>query len=142
VTQVKRETPAYEAGLNVGDEILAVGDYRVPPALDGWKERLKAYPPGTKDSLLVARRERLLRLPVAFAAEPRLVWKLEEDPKASPEQRAHLEAWLRSGALTPAPLPAPPTPPPGEGRQEASFSSYAFPPSPGEGWGELGEGRG
>jgi predicted metalloprotease with PDZ domain len=98
VTQVKKGTPAYDAGLNVGDEILAVGDYRIPPAVDGWKERLKAYPPGQRDSLLVARRDRLLRLPVTFGEEPRLAWKLEEDPQATPEQQAHLEAWLRSSA--------------------------------------------
>jgi len=96
VTQVKRDTPAYDAGLNVGDEILAVGDYRTPPTPEGWKERLKAYPPGKKDSLLVARRDRLIRLPVTFGEEPRLAWRLEEDPRATLEQQAHLEAWLRS----------------------------------------------
>ncbi|HEX5716204.1 MAG TPA: PDZ domain-containing protein [Thermoanaerobaculia bacterium] len=93
VTQVKRETPAYEAGLNVGDELIAVGDYRVPP--DGWKDRLRAYRPGQKDALLVARRERLVRLPVVFGEEPRLLWKLEPDPEATVEQRARLEDWLR-----------------------------------------------
>jgi predicted metalloprotease with PDZ domain len=96
VTQVKRGTPAFEAGLNAGDEILAIGDYRVPITADGWKERLKSYPPGTQDELLVARRERLLHLPVTFGEEPHLAWKLEVDPKASPEQKAHLEAWTRS----------------------------------------------
>jgi predicted metalloprotease with PDZ domain len=93
VIQVKRDTPAYEAGVNVGDELIAVGDYRVPP--DGWKDRLKAYRPGQKDALLVARRERLVRLPVVFGEEPRLLWKLEPDPAATVEQRARLEDWLR-----------------------------------------------
>jgi predicted metalloprotease with PDZ domain len=98
VTQVKKDTPAYDAGLNVGDEILAVGDYRTPPTIDGWKERLKAYPPGQRDSLLVARRDRLLRLPVTFGEEPRLAWKLEEDPQATPDQQKHLADWLRSAS--------------------------------------------
>jgi predicted metalloprotease with PDZ domain len=93
VTQVRRETPAYEAGLNVGDEILGLGDYRVPP--EGWKERLKAYRPGQKETLLLARRERLMRLPVVFGEKPKLRWKLEIDPAATLEQRAHLEDWLR-----------------------------------------------
>jgi predicted metalloprotease with PDZ domain len=93
VTQVRRETPAYEAGLNVGDEILGLGDYRVPP--EGWKERLKAYRPGQKEMLLLARRERLMRVPVVFGEKPKLRWKLEIDPEATPEQRAHLEGWLR-----------------------------------------------
>jgi predicted metalloprotease with PDZ domain len=93
VTQVRRETPAYEAGLNVGDEILALGDYRVPP--EGWDERLEAYRPGQKETLLLARRERLLRLPVVFGEKPILRWKLEPDPEATPEQQAHLDDWLR-----------------------------------------------
>jgi predicted metalloprotease with PDZ domain len=94
ITQVKRDTPAFTAGLNVGDEILAVGDYRVPP--EGFKQRLESYPPGTRDTLLVARRERLLRLPVIFDAEPHPAFKLAVDPEATPEQKARLDAWLRS----------------------------------------------
>jgi predicted metalloprotease with PDZ domain len=96
VTEVKRGTPGFDAGINVDDELIALGDYRVPP--EGWKERLKAYRPGQKESLLVARRELLLRLPVVFGPKPRLQWKLEADPAASPEARAHLDAWLRSSA--------------------------------------------
>lgn len=96
VTEVKRGTPGFDAGINVDDELIALGDYRVAP--DGWKDRLKAYRPGAKESLLVARRERLLRLPVVFGRKPRLQWKLEADPAASSEARAHLDAWLRGAA--------------------------------------------
>lgn len=92
VTQVKRGTPAYEAGVNVDDEILAIDDYRIPP--DGIENRLKAYRPGEKVTLLVARRERLTRLPVTFGEKPKDRWKLEERPDATAEQKARLEAWL------------------------------------------------
>ena len=92
VTQVKRGTPAYEAGLNVDDEILAIDDYRVPP--DGIENRLKTYRPGEKATLLVARRERLTRLPVTFGEKPKLRWKLEARPDAIAEQKARLAAWL------------------------------------------------
>jgi len=93
VTEVRRDTPAFEAGLNVDDEILAIGDYRVPP--EGLEKRLEAYRPGEKVSLLVARRERLVRLPVTFGEKPRKSWKLEVDPKATAEQKERLEDWLR-----------------------------------------------
>jgi predicted metalloprotease with PDZ domain len=96
VTVVKRETPAYEAGLNVGDEILAIGDYRVPP--DGLDARLKNYRPGEKATLLVARRERLTRLPVTFGEKIKGRWKLEPLPTATAEQKAHLDALLGGGA--------------------------------------------
>ena len=92
VTLVKRGTPAYEAGVNVGDEILAIDDYRVPP--DGIENRLKAYRPGEKATLLVARRERLTRLPVTFGEKPKTRWKLEARPDATEEQKARLAAWL------------------------------------------------
>ncbi|MFP5287082.1 MAG: M61 family metallopeptidase, partial [Thermoanaerobaculia bacterium] len=97
VTVLKRGTPAYEAGLNVGDEILAIGEYRVPPS--GWEDRLKAYRPGEKVSLLVARRERLTRIPVTFGSKPKEIWTLEAVPGATPEQQARLAMWLAgSGA--------------------------------------------
>ena len=92
VTQVKRDTPAYQAGVNVEDEILAIDDYRVPP--DGIENRFKAYRPGEKATLLVARRERLTRLPVTFGEKPKPRWKLEARPDATEEQKAHLAAWL------------------------------------------------
>ena len=101
VTQVRRGTPGYEAGVNAGDEIVAIGDYRVPA--EGWKERLKAYRPGQQETLLIARRERLLRLPVVFGDEPRPRWKLEAAPEASEEQKARLAAWLRGSADAAAP---------------------------------------
>ena len=92
VTAVKRGTPAYDAGVNVGDEVLALDDYRVPP--DGLEGRLKFYRPGEKATLLVARRDLLTRLPVTFGEKPRTRWKLETRPDATPAQKAHLAAWL------------------------------------------------
>ncbi|HVT57682.1 MAG TPA: PDZ domain-containing protein [Thermoanaerobaculia bacterium] len=94
VTQVRRDTPAFRAGLNVGDEILAIGGYRIPP--EGLRDRLKCYRPGESTTLLVARRERLLELPFTFGESPRPRCRLELDPAATPEQRAQLAAWLRS----------------------------------------------
>jgi predicted metalloprotease with PDZ domain len=102
VTEVKRGTPAWEGGLNVDDEILAVGEHRLPP--DGWQKRLAAYRPGERQELLVARRERLARLPVVFGEEPGKRWKLEVAPNATPEQKERLAAWLGSPEeLTPRP---------------------------------------
>ncbi len=97
VTGVKRETPAFEAGVNVGDELLAIGDYRVPA--EGLENRLKSYRPGEKASLLVSRRDRLTRLPVTFGEKPRPRWKLEAAPNATPEQKARLEAWLAGAGV-------------------------------------------
>ena len=91
ITEIKRGTPAYDAGLNVGDELLGIDDYRV--STDGLDERLKQYRPGDKLDLLIARRDRLLTLPL-IAGETPPSWELEIDPDASSEQTSRLTAWL------------------------------------------------
>jgi len=92
VTRVTRATPAFDAGLNVDDEILAIDDLRLRPgALDG---RLERYRPGDKVVVLVARREQVRRIEVTLGAEPADAWKLEAHPDATPAQQARVEAWL------------------------------------------------
>ena len=44
VAGVRRGTPGYGAGFNVGDEILAIDDYRVLP--EAWRSRLDLYAAG------------------------------------------------------------------------------------------------
>ena len=92
VSQVHRQTPAWQYGFNVDDEILAVDDYRVLP--QQWEARLAQYRPGEQITVLVARRERLQRLVVTCGAEPAKRWQLEAHPEASAVQRARLTAWL------------------------------------------------
>ncbi len=92
VSGVKRDTPGYDAGFNVGDEILAIDDYRVRP--DQWAARMEYYRPGDKVSVLIARRDKLMRLDTVFAKLPAPTWKLEADPKATEAQKEHLKAWV------------------------------------------------
>jgi predicted metalloprotease with PDZ domain len=93
VEHVLRDTPAFDAGVNPGDEILAIDDFRVLP--DKLNERLQSYSPGRRITLLVARREELKRLEVTLGVEPTDKWTLSVKPNATPEQRARLAAWLR-----------------------------------------------
>jgi predicted metalloprotease with PDZ domain len=92
IARVPRETPAFDAGLNVDDEIIALGDFRV--RADQVAQRLENYHPGDKVSVLVARRDKLMRIDVTFGEEPPKKWQPEIRPDASPEQKQHLEAWL------------------------------------------------
>jgi predicted metalloprotease with PDZ domain len=85
VTQVRRGTPAYDAGVNVDDEILAIDDYRV--RAEGWEARLDAYRPGDRVTLLVARRERITPIEVVFAREPARVARIEPDSAADAAAR-------------------------------------------------------
>ncbi len=92
VTAVRRGTPAEAAGINVQDEILAVGGYRVRP--DQWDARLEAWKPGDTVPILVARRERLVSLDATFAAAPPRAFKVEADPAADPAASTRREDWL------------------------------------------------
>jgi hypothetical protein len=57
---------------------------------------LEQYTPGARVSLLVARRDQLIRVPITLGNEPGDIWDLGIDPDATDAQRARLAAWLRS----------------------------------------------
>lgn len=92
VTSVRRDTPAFAAGVNVDDEILAIDEVRVRP--DGLAAHLEQYAAGQRINLLVGRRDRLTRLEVTLGVEPGRPWRLEVDPGASEAQKDRLIAWL------------------------------------------------
>ena len=89
---MRRGTPGIDAGLNVDDEIIAIDDVRV--RADGLAARLDQYKPGDKIAVLVARRDRLMKLDVTLGAEPGRPWRLEPLPNATAEQTAHLKALM------------------------------------------------
>jgi len=96
VTEVRRETPAYTAGLNVDDEIIAIDDFRV--RADQFTQRVDVYRPGDRVTLLVGRRDELRRLPVTFGEEPPRRWRLERHPAATDTQQQQRARWLQPGA--------------------------------------------
>lgn len=91
IQRILRDSPAYTAGLNVGDELIAIGGYRVGPDL---QDRLRQYRPGTETEVLIGRRDRLVTLPIVLGTPPAEKWRLELDPKATPAQITRRQAWL------------------------------------------------
>lgn len=91
VRSVHRDGPAWEAGINPGDELLAIGEERLPEDLD---ERLGQLRPGEVGSVLISRRGHLRRLEVTFGQAPASAWTIEQDPEASPQQRRRYEGWV------------------------------------------------
>jgi predicted metalloprotease with PDZ domain len=92
VAEVRRVSPALEAGLNVDDELLAIDNFRVRP--DQLDVRMEQYVAGDRVSLLVARRDGLISLDAVLGSEPLKSWQLEVDPAATAAQRAGLDFWL------------------------------------------------
>lgn len=92
VGEVLRDGPAWQAGVNPGDEIVGIEGYRITAG--DLSTRMKQYRPGTRIELLVARRERLLTLPVVLGDPPRSSWTLQPDPAASKAQAERRRKWL------------------------------------------------
>jgi predicted metalloprotease with PDZ domain len=92
VSQVPRDTPAYRAGISPDDEILGIDNHRVRP--DQLNLRLEQVRPNESVSILLARRDRLITVPVILGEEPARRWILEADPNATDSQQRHLEAWF------------------------------------------------
>ncbi len=93
VRRVLRGSPSDIAGVNVDDELIALDGYRVDPA--SWPERLGMYQPGDSLPLTVARRGKLLELPLRLGRKPTVTWQLEISPVASSVAEENLRAWLR-----------------------------------------------
>jgi predicted metalloprotease with PDZ domain len=95
VSQIRRQSPAEAAGINVDDEIIAVDDFRIVP--DRLDARLNQYRAGDRVRVIVSRRDQLLRLDVTLGTEPARYGRLTIDPmapEAAVQQRAR---WLQPG---------------------------------------------
>jgi len=88
IAEVPRGTPAYEAGLDAGDEIVGLGGIRIGPG--GWAQALANYRPGQRGTLAIARRGRMMEVTVKLGREPDSGWNLEMAGAS-----AHRDAWLR-----------------------------------------------
>jgi predicted metalloprotease with PDZ domain len=96
VSQVRRDSPATAAGLNVDDEIIAIDDFRV--RADQLAARLDQYKPGDKVRLLVARRDQLMTIAIEFGTDPARQWRLEVDPAATETDQRQRDRWLKPQA--------------------------------------------
>jgi len=91
VGEVRRGTPVYEAGLNVGDEIIALDAYRA--SAGSWSNIRRQYLPGSSATLTISRRGRIETLEVEFAKEPEDLWNLKIDEEATEEVSQRRAAW-------------------------------------------------
>ncbi|MEM9860038.1 MAG: PDZ domain-containing protein [Myxococcota bacterium] len=93
VREVVDGSPAFDAGINVGDELIAFGDERLP---ESWTERVGRYESGDAVEVLVSRRGLLRRLTLTLGEAPRDDWTLEVDVNSSPGSRRQRDAWLQN----------------------------------------------
>jgi predicted metalloprotease with PDZ domain len=92
VSNVPRGTPAFDAGLNASDEIVAIDNLRVTP--DQFVARLEALVPGRDAAVTVARHDALKTLTVHVVDASPPMWALKTRPSAASAQQSHVSAWL------------------------------------------------
>jgi predicted metalloprotease with PDZ domain len=92
VTSVTRGTPAFDAGFDADDEIVAINEVPVPAGEFG--KRVAEFRPGDMVVFTISRRDLIRRLDVTLGMAPAQSWALMITPRATPDQAAHLKAWL------------------------------------------------
>jgi predicted metalloprotease with PDZ domain len=92
INSVQRGTPAYDQGLNVNDEIIAVDGYRVGDDFAQFMGRKKA---GDKAAFTVSRAGILQILEITLGSNPNISYRIERLPNATPQQQELLRKWLR-----------------------------------------------
>jgi predicted metalloprotease with PDZ domain len=93
VTQVRRDSAAWHAGINFDDEILAVNGFRMLP--DSWPSRMEAFGTGETVEVLISRRGEIRTIRMPVVEEKPESWTLEVRPNATEAQKEHLKAWLK-----------------------------------------------
>ena len=86
IKSISSQSPASDSGLSVDDEIIAIDDFRVRP--DQLTQRLENYKPGDRVTILVSRRDQLIRIPLEICEEP-AKWQVEIRPDASERQKGN-----------------------------------------------------
>ncbi|MBF2055813.1 MAG: M61 family metallopeptidase [Cyanobacterium sp. T60_A2020_053] len=93
ITFVDATSPAGIAGLQAGDELLAVDGFRVTG--ENLMERLQDYQPEDTIELTVFHEDELLTTKIKLATPQPSAYKLKTIPKMSALQQQRLEGWLK-----------------------------------------------
>jgi len=85
-------SPAYQTGLDVGDELLAFNDYRVRASSFG--DRIGEMKPGDKVMLTVFHDDQLRSIPVTLGTAPRMSYTVSQVQNPTDLQKLTFESWL------------------------------------------------
>ncbi|HYX28242.1 MAG TPA: PDZ domain-containing protein [Pyrinomonadaceae bacterium] len=92
IAAIRSDSPAAAAGLQVGDIIFSLGGVKLTP--DNFFKVLGRYKPGDRVSLSIGRDGRVMNKELTLEAPQVFDYRIEADPKATPEAKALRAAWL------------------------------------------------
>jgi predicted metalloprotease with PDZ domain len=93
LAEVRPESPAAAAGLEVGDVIVMFGNVRLTP--DNFYRTIGRLKPGEKVNLSVLRGRNTIQLTLVPGEPTSMIYRIQEDPKASADAKAVRAAWLK-----------------------------------------------
>ena len=91
VSSVTPDSPAYKAGIQTDDELIAVNDFRLDGRISG---RLEQFEVGEPLEILLSRRGELLRIEVTPAAKTKFDWSLRFVKEPNKRQKRSQASWL------------------------------------------------
>jgi predicted metalloprotease with PDZ domain len=94
VVGVTAGSAAYDAGIDIGDEIVALNGLRVRTS--DLQDRLADYKPEDKVKLTVFRRDRLRDFDITLKLQTVPSYKVTKVEKPTPEQKSIFESWLKT----------------------------------------------
>ena len=92
VSHVAADSPAQQAGLAAGDELLALGGRRVTP--ENWEATVERLIAGNEVACHVFRDQQLVQLTCVPVPAPRDTCYLSLDPEADADTIVRRNAWL------------------------------------------------
>jgi predicted metalloprotease with PDZ domain len=93
IKSVASNSPAQLAGVDPGDELLAIDGFKVNA--EKLIDRLKLYPVGQPINLTIFHADRLMTLPITLAPPQPQKYQLQAIENPSNLQRQQLQAWLK-----------------------------------------------
>lgn len=99
VTNISRQSPAWIAGLNVNDEILAIDNYRInnvaDPRLSEVDKFISGRKAGDKIKITLSRDGMIREVEVLLSRNPNRKFRIASLPQPTAEQLAVRKRWLR-----------------------------------------------
>jgi len=93
ILNIRNDSPAEDAGLDVGDEILELAGRKV--TRQTWFPTLARYRPGDSVPITVKRDRKTITTKIIMGQPDRFEYKIESKADATEDQKALRDAWLK-----------------------------------------------